>query len=66
MTRAAKCRELGLQRAHFRPVDELTMRQYAGDRLIDGAAKAAALSGNVDKRNWPLVETGMRVHNWIQ
>ncbi|MGH6981505.1 MAG: hypothetical protein ACREFC_09895, partial [Stellaceae bacterium] len=66
VSRAAKCRELRLQRSHFRSIDELTMRQHAAHRLIDCAAKAAALGGNVDKRNGPLVEAGMRVHNWIQ
>ena len=51
-----------LERAHFRAEDELAMRQHARDRVIDGAAEAAALRGDVDERDRPLVEAGVLIH----
>ena len=65
MARAAERRELAFQRAHFRSEDELAMRQHARHRIIDGAAEAAALRGNVDERDRPLVEAGMLIHGAI-
>ena len=39
MPRAAEGREFGFKRTHFRSLDELAMREYARDRLVDGAAE---------------------------
>ena len=60
--RAAERRKLGLERPHLRPLDELAMREHAGNRIVDGAAEAAALRGDVDERDRPLVEAGVLVH----
>ena len=51
VARAAECRQFGLERTHFRALDELAMRQDARDGVIDGAAEAAALGGDVDERD---------------
>ncbi len=48
-----------LERAHLGAEDELAMRQDARDRVVDGAAEAAALRGDVDERDWPLVQAGV-------
>ena len=63
MARAAERRKFGLERAHLRSVDELAMREHAGDRVVDGAAEPAALRGDVDERDRPLVEAGMLIHH---
>jgi hypothetical protein len=49
--RAAKFRELRLERRHFRSHDELAMRKHARDRVIDGMAQPAALRGDIDERD---------------
>ena len=56
MASAAERRKLGFERAHLGSEDELAMRQYARDGIIDGAAEPAALRGNVDERDRPLVD----------
>ena len=63
MPRAAECGKLGLERAHLGAVDELAMRQHAGDRVVDGAAETAALRGDVDERDRPLVKAGVLIHS---
>ena len=67
MACAAECREFGLERPHLRSLDELTMRKHPGNRIVDRAAEPAALRGNVDERDRPLVEAGMLVHekSWL-
>ena len=67
MARAAKGREFSLERPHLRSMDELTMRKHTGNCIVDGAAEPAALRGNVDERDRPLVEAGMLVHekSWL-
>ena len=50
MPGAAVVGERGLQRGHFRTVDELAMREHAGNRLIDRCAEPAALRDDVDER----------------
>ena len=65
MARAAERRKLRFQRAHLRSVNELAVREYARDRIIDGAAEAAALRGDIDERDRPLVEAGMLIHHKI-
>ena len=62
MLGAAEGREVGLERAHFRPLDELAMVEHAADRVVDGAAETAALGGNVDERDRAAVEAGMLIH----
>ena len=66
MARAAERGKLGLERAHLRPVDELAMRQNARDRVVDRAAKPAALRGHVDEGDRPLVQAGMLIYEEIQ
>ncbi len=51
MLGAAEGRQRGLELRHFRTVDELAMREHAGNRLIDGTAEPAALRGDVDEGN---------------
>ena len=46
---AAEGREFRLELRHFRAVDELAMRQHAGNRLIDGFAEPAALRADIDE-----------------
>jgi hypothetical protein len=41
------------------------MRQNARDRIVDGAAEAAALRGDVDKWDRPLIEAGMLIHRQV-
>ncbi len=54
--------KLGFERAHLRALDELAVRQYVRDRIVDGAAEAAALRRHVDERNRPLVKARVLVH----
>jgi hypothetical protein len=35
------------------------VRQHARDGVVDGAAEAAALRGDVDERNRPVVDAGV-------
>ena len=49
MPGSAEVGECGLELGHFRTVDELAMREHAGNRLIDRAAEPAALRGDVDE-----------------
>ena len=39
--------------------------KYARDCVVDGAAEPAALRGNVDERDRPLVHTGVLIHDAI-
>ena len=64
--RAAECREFGLQRPHLGSLDELAMCQHPGNRIVDGAAEPAALRGDVNERDRPLVEAGMLIHENIR
>jgi hypothetical protein len=50
MLGTAKCREFGLEDAHFRSKHELAMIENAGDRRIDGLPKTAALRRQVNER----------------
>ena len=61
--RAAERRKLGLERAHFGSLDELAMRQHARDRVVDGAAEAAALGGDVDERDRLLFKASVLIHD---
>ena len=54
-----------LERAHLRSLDELAMRQHARNRVVDGAAEPAALRGDIDERDRPLVEAGMLIHDQV-
>ena len=63
MAGAAKCGKLGLQRAHLGAGHELAMREHAPDRLVDGAAKAAALAGHIDERDRLLFHTRVLIHD---
>ena len=45
---AASC---GLERRHFRAVDELAMGEHAGNGLIDRLAEPPALRGDIDEGN---------------
>jgi hypothetical protein len=62
VARAAERRKLGLERTHLGAEDELAMRQHARDCVIDGAAETAALRGNVDERDRPLVQASVLIH----
>ena len=59
---AAKRREIGFERAHLGTLDELAMREHAADSVVDRAAKTSPLGGNVDKRNWLLVDAHVLIH----
>ena len=65
MARAAEGGQFGLQRAHLRALDELAMREHARNRLVDGAAEAAALGGDIDERDRSLVQAGVLIHEDI-
>ena len=62
MTRAAKRRELVLQRFDFRPLDELRVRQHASNRIVDGAPEPASLRGYIDKRDRMLGHARRLIH----
>src|SRR5262249_21240676 len=47
--RAAELRELGFERADFGAQDELTMREHAGDRLVNREPQASPLRRNVNE-----------------
>ena len=51
MLGAAVSGKRGLERGHFRAIDELAVRQHARDRLLHRRAEPAALGGDVDERN---------------
>ena len=38
------------------------MLKYPGNCVVDGAAEPAALRGNINERDRPLVEAGMLIH----
>ena len=59
VARAAECRQLGLERAHLRSLDELAMREHARDGVVDGAAETAALGGDVDERDRLVFKAGV-------
>jgi hypothetical protein len=65
MARAAESGELALERSHLGTEDELTMRQYARDGILDSAAEPAALRGNIDERDRPFVDSGELIHGAI-
>jgi hypothetical protein len=41
------------------------MCQHSGHCFIDGTAEAAALRGNIDERDRPLVKAGVLIHATI-
>ena len=55
-------REIGFERAHLGTLDELAMREHAADSVVNRAAKTSPLGGNVDKRNWLLVDAHVLIH----
>jgi len=59
MTCAAERRELGFERAHFRPENELAMVQNPPDRGVYGRTEPAALRGHVNKRDRRI---GAQIH----
>ena len=65
MARAAKGRELALERAHLGAENELALREHARDRVVNGAAEPAALRADIDERYRPLVQAGMLIHGAI-
>src|SRR5882672_11552392 len=62
MTRAAERGELGFERAHLRPEDELAMAEHARDRVIDRSPEPPPLRGNVDERDRRGNEAGTLIH----
>jgi hypothetical protein len=51
MLRPAERREVAFECLDLGAKDVLAVGKYAPDRIIDGAAKAAALCGEVDEGN---------------
>jgi hypothetical protein len=41
------------------------MHEHPGNRVVDGAAEAAALGGDVDERDRPLFKTSVLIHDTI-
>ena len=62
---AAERRELGLEGAHLGAEDKLAMRQHPRHGVIDGAAEPAALGGDVDERDRPLVQASVLIHREV-
>ena len=62
LLRAAERREVGLEHAHFGPENVLPMSQHARDRVVDGAAEAAALGGKIDEGDRRRSSLGVLVH----
>ena len=67
MPRAAESGELGLERTDFGTLDELAMRQNTRHRVIDRAAKPAALGRDIDERDRLLFHADMLIHDrcWL-
>ena len=63
--RPAECRQLGLERTHFRTLDELAMRKDARDGVVDGAAEAAPLGGDVDERDRLVLKARVLIHDLV-
>jgi len=61
---AAKVGKRSLKLSHFRTIDELAVREHAGDRLIDRLTKPAALCGDIDEGN--RIWTQVLVHLTLQ
>jgi hypothetical protein len=51
MFRTAERCEVRLQSRDFRTIDELAVRQNAGDRVVDVLAETAALLDDVNERD---------------
>src|SRR5262245_41179317 len=62
MFRAAERREVALELAHLRPVDELAVAHNARDRIVDARAEPAALRRDIDERKGSL-HARMLVHS---
>src|ERR1700722_19991818 len=62
MTRATERRQLRLQGFDFGPLDELTMRQYPGNRVVDCTPQSPSLRGYIDKRDRTLGHAHRLVH----
>ena len=62
VARAAERREVGFDRVHLGPEDELAMAEHARDRIVDRAAEPAALGGNVNERDWTVVHADLLIH----
>ena len=65
MPRPAECRQLGLERTHFRTLDELAMRKDARNGVVDGAAEAAPLGGDVDERDRLVFKARVLIHDTV-
>src|SRR5580658_1958869 len=66
MAGAAERREIDFERPDLRPLDELAVRKHASNRIVDAAAQAAALCGNVDERNRTAFKPRVLIHYLAQ
>jgi hypothetical protein len=64
MLGAAEGGKLRLELRHFRAVDELAVREHAGNRFIDCLAEPLALRADIDEGN--RLCTQMLVHGALQ
>jgi hypothetical protein len=58
---AAEGGKLGLEGAHFRAHDELTMIEHTRDRRVDRRTKPPALRGEIDEGN--RRQFGAKIHH---
>ena len=67
MTDAGKGGKLCFEFAHLRTLDKLAMRQDARHRVIDRAAKTAALGRDIDKGDRLFFHANMLIHDrcWL-
>jgi len=54
--------EIGFESAHLGALYELAMREHAADSVVNRAAKTSPLGGNIDKRNWLIVDAHVLIH----
>ena len=59
---AAERRQVGFDRVYLGTEDELAMGEHARDRVVDLAAKAPALGGNVNERDWTVVHADLLIY----
>jgi hypothetical protein len=66
VARAAECRKFRLEHVYFRALDELTMPQHARHGVVDGAAKTAALRGDINEGDRPLFDACVLIHSGLK
>jgi hypothetical protein len=62
MSGAAESGEFLLELLDFRPAEELAVRSHPLDGGVDRRSKAPPLRGNVNERDWGVLNAGVLVH----